>query len=330
MIGHKRQFEIIKQAINGTNLSHVYLITGAQGVGKDTFAKHISKSLFCTSPLSTKPCHECASCVQITAGYHSDFAAVAPLQNKAEIGIDQIRDLKSFTSIKGINENVRIVIIDGADKLTEEAANSLLKILEEPLGNILFFLLASEIRSVLPTIRSRSAHIHLAPVPLNDFVLSDQSKDGVNITASDAWRESGGYPGAAIKLMSDPTQMVRKMEYRRLFIEVINRNGWQLLKSFLDKDIEESVGDEFKPSEWGLELTSHWLEFARDLVMIKLGLNELARGKTKPEVVEASKAITLNGALRICEEIINARRSIARHANVKLTIESLVLNLMRI
>jgi DNA polymerase-3 subunit delta' len=156
-------------------LPHAMLLVGPPGVGKALFSERLAALLLCeaVSPDLTA-CGKCQACNWLAAGNHPDFRRVAPEgDDEAEEGasekatekgkkrsasmikIDQIRELESFVFVGSHREGNRVVLITEADAMNQPAANSLLKILEEPPASVYFILVSSKARSLLPTIRSR-------------------------------------------------------------------------------------------------------------------------------------------------------------------------------
>lgn len=150
-------------------LPHALLFSGAEGIGKNHFAGHFSRLLFCKSGSTTdtvEPCGHCQGCKLMNAGTHPDFRWVQSDEGKA-IPIDTIRGIGEFLSLKSQLSSMQVVIISPADKLNIFAANSLLKTLEEPTANTLLILVTSRPDRLLPTIRSRCQIVPF-PVPPRD------------------------------------------------------------------------------------------------------------------------------------------------------------------
>jgi len=152
-------------------LPHAMLLVGPTGVGKAAFAEHLAARLLCESTTpELKACGRCEACRWLESGNHPDFRRVAPegddeadeaatektrKRGASMIKIDQIRDLEGFVFIGSHREGNRVVVIEDADAMNAPAANSLLKILEEPPSSVYFILISSNSKSLLPTIRSR-------------------------------------------------------------------------------------------------------------------------------------------------------------------------------
>jgi len=142
-------------------LHHALLFTGPQGVGKHWVARHLAKQLLCLQPYPDAACGHCKSCLLVTAGHHPDLLT---LQSDGTIGVDAVRELSQFMQGKPQQGGARVVLLPQAHKMTESAANALLKTLEEP-GNDSFLLLQTAFeQQLLPTILSRCQRWLIAPV----------------------------------------------------------------------------------------------------------------------------------------------------------------------
>lgn len=152
-----------QQKLKNHKLAHAYLFEGARGTGKKDLALWIAASLYCLSPREGEPCGECRNCLRIFESNHPDVVEVEP--DGLSIKVDQIRYLKSEFSKSGMESTQKVFIITDVEKMTAGAANSLLKFLEEPSGNMFAFLLTSAKQRILPTILSRCQLVHFSPLP---------------------------------------------------------------------------------------------------------------------------------------------------------------------
>lgn len=135
-------------------LVHAYLLTGPAGSGKRSLALWVAAGLFCLHPETTgSPCGKCAECQRILTGNHPDVIDVVP--DGSSVKVEQTRFLKAEFSKSGVEGRRKVIILESAEKLTISAANSLLKFIEEPSGQMTFFLLAQNVNQLLPTIVSR-------------------------------------------------------------------------------------------------------------------------------------------------------------------------------
>jgi DNA polymerase III subunit delta' len=141
-------------------LSHAYLLGGPRGVGKATFAHALAAMLFCEN--AVKPCGACESCRRVLTRNEPDMIEVLSVDDKP-IPIERIRQMIAQISRHSFGGGVRIVLLEPAEKLTPAAQNCLLKSLEDPPANVLFFLLSHEPGALLGTIASRCSLVRLAP-----------------------------------------------------------------------------------------------------------------------------------------------------------------------
>lgn len=163
-LGHERELACLEQMCQQDDLPHALLFVGQAGIGKKLVALYLAQQLLC-SATTDKPCGTCESCRLFAAASHPDFFLLEPEAKKnAQIKIDQIRKLQAQLALAPCIGSRRVVIIDKAEQLNAAAANSLLKTLEEPVGDICFILIAQNTSQLLPTIVSRCTKITFAPL----------------------------------------------------------------------------------------------------------------------------------------------------------------------
>ena len=149
-------FEQFQHILEQGRLSHAYLFTGA--FGSFEMAQILSQSLFCENKQGVWPCQSCRSCRLIAEEDFSDVTVVRPFNNI--IKTDRVRELVRNFSQSGLEGSRQVFIICGADRMHVNAANSLLKVIEEPQSEIYIFLLTADEQLILPTIRSRTQVYH--------------------------------------------------------------------------------------------------------------------------------------------------------------------------
>lgn len=169
ILGQERVIKILRRFLASNRFPQGLLFFGPSGVGKRTVALELAKALNCqtqitadttrrlaqmnTTPMSTDACDRCSSCQKIDKNIHPDVKIISP--EKETIGIDQIRELNREVQWKPFEGKYKVYILEKAEKLTQEAANSFLKTLEEPPTNVFFILLSENKDTLLPTILSR-------------------------------------------------------------------------------------------------------------------------------------------------------------------------------
>ena len=143
---------------------HAYLFSGPAGTGKRSAAEICARAVHCEG--ATKPCDECPPCRRMLAGTHPDHVELSA--SGRSIGVDEVRDLIRRVSVRPFEGGRHTVVIDGAEKLTPQAQNALLKTLETPPGGAVFFLLTTTPSQLLPTVVSRCRHERFHAVSAED------------------------------------------------------------------------------------------------------------------------------------------------------------------
>ena len=151
---------------NRGRMPHAILLTGVQGIGKRYFAQMLVRSLLCRLPsASGLACGQCRDCRLLSIGYHPALFDCQPSETNAVIKIDQIRELAEFCTHTSSNNGIRIGLIAPAEQMNQQAANALLKTLEEPPPGVVLLLLSSQPRQLLATLRSRCQMLKLTRPP---------------------------------------------------------------------------------------------------------------------------------------------------------------------
>ena len=146
-------------AIESGTLSHAFLISGPDGSGKSVLAKELAAALNCESTGQPLPCHRCNSCRRIMANEFTDVKTLSKPRDKMTIGVSDIRLFREDMFLSATESSYKIYIIDDADKMTPNAQNALLKVIEEPPAGVVIMLLAASDDAILTTVKSRTQYI---------------------------------------------------------------------------------------------------------------------------------------------------------------------------
>ncbi|HZU48598.1 MAG TPA: DNA polymerase III subunit delta' [Mycobacterium sp.] len=191
-------------------MSHAWLITGPPGSGRSVAALCFAAALQCTSD-GVPGCGECRACTTTMAGTHADVRRVIP--EGLSIGVDEMRGIVQIASRRPSTGRWQIVLIEDADRLTEGAANALLKVVEEPPPSTVFLLCAPSVdpEDIAITLRSRCRHVALVTPSAEAIAQVLVDGDGLDAdTATWAASVSGGHVGRARRLATDPEARQRR------------------------------------------------------------------------------------------------------------------------
>ena len=191
----------------GHGMSHAWLFTGPPGSGRSNAAVALAAALQC----ERGGCDECHACHTVQAGTHADVTLVRT--EKLSIGVDEVRDLVRRAALAPVGRRWQIMIVEDADRLTDQACNALLKAIEEPTDRTVWMLCAPTVEDVLPTIRSRCRLVTLATPTADDVAAFLVRRDGVDDgLAAYAARASQGHIGRARALARDEATRNRRRE----------------------------------------------------------------------------------------------------------------------
>ena len=162
--GHSRQIEMLQKAVSSGRVAHAYLFTGLSGIGKKAVALAFAQTITCeASQTPPDACGLCPVCRKIAAQTHPDIYVLST--ERQFLRIDAVRDIQQQMTFKPIEAARRVVIIDDADKMNEQAANALLKTLEEPTSSNLLILITARPYWLPATIVSRCRQLRFNPLP---------------------------------------------------------------------------------------------------------------------------------------------------------------------
>ncbi|SJZ75940.1 DNA polymerase-3 subunit delta' [Selenihalanaerobacter shriftii] len=319
VIGQELPINILQNTIKNQRISHAYLFTGKEGIGKELVAFQFAKAINCKE-LDIDACEECLSCRKFNSGNHPDIIKISPDGNS--IKIDQIRHFQQQTSYKPYESDWKIYIIKEAEKMNLQAANSLLRTLEEPPEYIILILLAPKEELLLPTIISRCQVIKFKQLTVEEITNSLASKfDLDNKEAKKKAILADGSLGKAIRMIEDDTNSLRRDEILRRIKELTNFN---LVEVF------ELVQEILKYKDQVNNILESIITFYRDLLLYKGSQNTelIINFDYMEELVKLSEEYTFNeleGIITIIEQTDNLIRN--TNVNVQLALEVMLLKI---
>ena len=224
IVGHEPVLARFAQAMQRGRLHHAWLLHGPAGIGKATVARVLATQYLCTAG---EGCGQCPSCHLLQAGTHPDFLHIEAEEGKRDVRIAQVRQALDFLALSGRESERRVVLLDEAERMNPQAANALLKGLEEPAPGSLLLIVCADAMRLPATIRSRCLSMPCAP-------LSDAQTWQVlaGLGVADAYRElamllAHGAPGRAVCLR-DPEVAEALQAWRTLVADAAKADVGQV------------------------------------------------------------------------------------------------------
>lgn len=206
LVGQAPVIEQLQRAVDG-EMTHAWLITGPPGSGRSNAAIAFAAALECAQG----GCGDCVNCHQVAINAHPDVRLVST--ELLSIGVDEVRELVRLAALAPAGGGMQIIIIEDSDRLTEQAANALLKAIEEPNARTVWLLCAPTVEDVLPTIRSRARLVVLSTPKIAEVTEFLVTREGIpREVAAYAARASQGHIGRARALARDDDVKRRRRE----------------------------------------------------------------------------------------------------------------------
>ena len=219
LYGNGKAKKRLSSAILSDTLNHALRICGPEGSGKRTLAYEICASLNCErkgDSLRPLPCGTCNSCRRIYEENYPDIKRLRREPSKATIGVEELRLLREDMFLSATESQYKIYIIEEADKMTQNAQNALLKVLEEPPRAVVILLLCEESDKILTTVKSRAQSVTMqrfSPTEIADYLISDGRLQGENkAKAVEELMSADGRIGKALDILTSPESVNAERE----------------------------------------------------------------------------------------------------------------------
>ncbi len=315
IIGQEHVVKTLTNAISSETISHAYLFAGPKGTGKTTIARLLAKAVNCENRKKGEfePCNKCSSCDEIVRGRAMDLIEIDAASHR---GIDDIRELKEGIKFSPTKSKYKVFIIDEAHQLTKEAANALLKTLEEPPAHAIFVLATTEIHKMISTIISRCQRFDFRKSTLPEIIkrlLILSKKEGIKVgesalelialNSSGAMRDAEGLLNQVAILYEGSKNEIKAEDIKDL-LGLVETEMVSKFTGFLsEKKTFEAINYLNEVSEKGLDLE----EFSKSLInYLRKGLilkimgegnpvssEDYLTGLTKEEIVMLKKQMSL-------------------------------------
>jgi DNA polymerase-3 subunit delta' len=331
IIGQERAIGFLKKAIALGRIPHAFLFTGISGVGKTTTAIAFTQAINCLEPVENDGCGKCLICRQMSNGNFPDLIFFEP--DGQNIKIEQIRELNRNLSFKPLVGKYRVTIINQAETMTEDAANSLLKTLEEPPPGNILILKTVEPRDLLSTVVSRCQRIPFQPLlfqVIKDWLMKEMHVD--KETACLVARLSEGSMGRAFNI-AETNSLEERQERIADIVRLPGTSEYDLLvmaQEYLGK-AKKTDREASKTTDLS-ELFGMWKTWYRDLIIMKMNSAHtvVINADFSRELKNASKKTTMDNLIEGFMILDQAQRDLGRNLNAGLIMENTLLNLKRL
>lgn len=199
IVGHERVLALLDAELAAP--ANAYLFVGVSGLGKATVARRFAAALLC--PEAGRHEEPCRSCRRVVAATHPDLVLVEP-EGRQSLGVDQARSTILRAARSPVEGRRKVLLFEEAEAMTEQAANALLKTLEEPTASSVFILVARAEEDLPPTVASRCRTVHFGRVAEEDLVAALIEREVDPERASAVALVAGGRPGLALTLVANP------------------------------------------------------------------------------------------------------------------------------
>jgi DNA polymerase-3 subunit delta' len=329
LLGHEWAVDMLRRHVARGETRHAYLFSGPPGLGRRTLALRLAQALNCEKPVAPgEPCYVCRTCKQIEAMQHPDLAVIQAMDEDGAgkeggtLRVDQIREVQRSLNLKPYQSPYRVALFLRFQEANDNAANALLKTLEEAPAHAILLLTADNPEQLLPTINSRCEILRLRPLPLeaivSDLIFRGVEEDRARLLA----HISGGRPGFARKLVEN-AGILEKREERLNDLQTI------LPASRVEKF---SYADKLAKDKDAMRQTIIvWLSYWRDVLLRVAGAETpLINVDRNMEIEFLAGRLDLSSARKVVSDHESTLEKMDRNINSRLLAEVLLMDLPKV
>ncbi len=327
--GQDHLLKRLEPSLRQRRQSHAYLLSGPPHVGKMALAINLSQAVNCLDGPGV-PCGSCTQCTRIAQGRHADIRILAPGKGeegrsaRTVIGINEIKEALRRVNLNPYEGSTSVVILDGAESMSDEAANALLKTLEEPPPQLMFLLLTANDSAVLPTVRSRCQTLNLHPLSKEQMVERLITvHQATHEQAEQLYRLSRGCLGWAISALND----AQILEQRQADLEKLQETldaGLQTRFTYAN-EVASLFGSDREAAK---DLLALWLRWWRDLLLIKEGAEEFLHNMDHADYLRGqASGLSTPEIVQFINRLMQTLACLDSNVSPRLAMEVLMLNL---
>jgi len=316
VVGHDWAVALLRSSLSAGRVAHAYLFSGPPQIGKRTLALALAQALNCAQP--DAPCGRCPSCLKIARGVHPDVRLITGEGTGGNIKIEQVRALQHEAVLAPYEGRYRVFIVRQMEQATLEAANSLLKTLEEPPAQLILVLTAIHSESLPQTIVSRCQHLGLRPVatPVVEEMLRD--KGVTPVQAQLLARLSGGRLGWALQAAADEDLLRQRQQGLDRLARLLTAGRVERLAFAHEASADPAAAR---------QLVELWTCWWRDLALFGQGAEGLVNADQAEQFKLVGDQLTLAHALGILRALQATAAQLEANVNPRLALEGLFLQL---
>ncbi|MGG4490344.1 DNA polymerase III subunit delta' [Metabacillus idriensis] len=311
--------KLLGNSLEKNRLAHAYLFEGRKGTGKKEISLLLARSFFCENTEDFRPCETCRNCKRIHSGNHPDVHLVEP--DGLSIKKWQIQDLQGEFTKTGVESSKKLYIISHADKMTANAANSLLKFLEEPNANTMAILMTEQVHQILNTILSRCQTLTFMPLPVS-AIEKELLKQEVSPNYAKLAARMTNNVEKALELSRDDWFAQARLVVIKLYEVISKRNGQafvqvqtQWMPFFAEKEQQDM----------GYDLL---LYLYKDILSIQIGnTDHVIYQDLLPQLEQHAIQVSRQMVLEKITSILEAKKRLQMNVSPQLLMEQLVLSL---
>lgn len=275
-LGNTHIINFLQTNITHNNLSHFYIFSGARDLGKSTIARYFIQSILCenfSGGNGNLPCNNCITCRQIQSDRYSDILQISINEGRQNISVEQIREFIKAMNMGALSGKYKIGLIKDAHRLSMEAANALLKTLEEPKQNVIIILITDILEALPETIVSRAQLLQFTLANtsnIHDYLITEHKagRDQAKLIS----RLCLGRPALAVKLLHNKEFFQIRYRIAEMLLEVMSSSVY---KKFLLIDDVLKIADKDNKVSTTSEILDIWQMILRDMMLTNVNAQSL-------------------------------------------------------